>query len=636
MKVSYNWLKSYFDTEIPTAKELEVIFTDHLFEVEDLVKVDNDEVFEGKVLPDRAHYLLCHKGVAREIGVLRDIPMKEITFPDVIAGDDNAKFKVNIQDTDLCRRYIAVEMENITVGDSPKWITDRLDVIGQKSINCLVDLANFVMLDIGQPMHVFDADKIQGDITVGPADDGEKIVLLTGEEVELNSDNLTINDSNGPLAIAGVKGGKRAEVTKETKRIVIESANFYPASIRRTSTRLNLRNDSSKRFENEITPELAMEAMTEIIALISEISPDAKITAVTDVYPNPVSKWTVDVSKDKIEKMLGITLENGQIENIMKKMDCEVSVSNDVITVTPPFNRLDIKIPEDIADEVGRIIGYENIPSILTPELESKTLINKTFFYSEKIKNVLVEQGFSETLLYSLVNKGFYEISYPMASDKSALRENLLKKMSESLVLNGRNADLLAIETVKIFEIGQVFTSNGEETHLAIGVQLTKKKKGLKSEDILKEAILELEKELDIQLPKDISASEHGAIWEINLDEFISKMPSAGDISTLGFKRLPLDKKFEKFSPYPFVTRDIAIFVPSNIERDDVQKIIVDNAGELCIKNYLFDVFEKDGKTSYAYRLIFQSFEKTLTDDEVNVHMENINKKITGKGWEVR
>ncbi len=314
MKVSRAWLQIYFEEEIPSVEKLDELFSTHTFEVEEIEKSGDDDVMDVKILPDRAHYMLCHRGIAEELHVLTGLKFSEKEIPEVTPVSLGS-LSVKIE-TDLCNRYVARRVDNVTVGDSPEWLKTFLSEVGQKSINSFVDAGNFVMLDCGQPLHVFDADKIEGGIVVRMATEGEKIVLLTGEEMELSASDMVIVDDKGPLAIAGVKGGKRAEVTKDTRNIIIESAHFNPASVRRTSTRLNLRNDSSKRFENEITPELSREAMERISSLLLELSPDAKVGGVIDVYPNPVSKWNVEVSVDYISERIGSDVSKEFVSDI--------------------------------------------------------------------------------------------------------------------------------------------------------------------------------------------------------------------------------------------------------------------------------------------------------------------------------
>jgi phenylalanyl-tRNA synthetase beta chain len=619
------------------------LLTAHVFEVEDIEEFEDDTVFEFKILPDRAHYLLSHKGVAREISTITGLPMKTVAQIDQkdVPQKEKTKIDVLIKDDLHCRRYIAQEITNIEVKASPEWLKKRLGAVGQKSINNIVDAANYVMLDIGQPLHAFDADKIIGNLVVRSATDSEKIILLTGQEVILSKDNLVIADDAGPLAVAGVKGGKRAEVNELTTRIIIESANFDPTSIRKTSTKLNLRNDASKRFENEITPALARDGIEKITKIITDLLPSARPCLEKDLYSNPVKEWEIVVSPKNIEVLIGTTVGESVIEETLLRMGCQINKKEGLFYVIPPLDRFDLTIPEDIADEVGRILGYEKLPSKLPPDLEGELLPDKMFFYAEKIKNVLIQQGYSEALLYSLVAKGDYEVIYPLASDKSFLRADLSSKLEESLVVNGRNADLISLETIKMFEIGKVFRKDGEKTTLAIGVLQVKKKKGVSSEKILKEDLEVLESSLGTTLDYELRLGEFGAITEINFDELVSQLPQQKDIPTLDFKSLPNDKKYQKFSLYPFITRDIAIFVPEKVTEEEVFELIRENVGSLCVKSWLFDVFTKEtpggNKKSFAFRLVFQSPDKTLVDKEINEIMDNIYKEIKLKiDWQIR
>jgi phenylalanyl-tRNA synthetase beta chain len=263
MKVSRNWLQTYFYSEIPAVDKLSELFTFHSFEVEGVEKIEakgkapEDFVMDVKILPDRAHYCLSHRGVAEEVHVITGMPLKKDrdTGKPPEGNRMIATPKIIIEDNNFCRRYMGRRVEGVKVSESPEWMEKYLEAIGERSINNIVDASNIIMFDIGQPLHIFDADKVRGEIKVRAAHEGEKILLLDGKEVTLKSNDFVVSDDEGPLAIAGVKGGKRAGITAETKNIIIESANFDPTAVRRTSTELNLRNESSKRFENEITPD---------------------------------------------------------------------------------------------------------------------------------------------------------------------------------------------------------------------------------------------------------------------------------------------------------------------------------------------------------------------------------------------
>jgi len=639
MKISYHWLQSYFEKPLPDATTLEALFNAHAFEVEGVEKVGDDTVFDIKTLADRNHYALCHRGIAREASAIARLPMiKKVVEPVAVSKIVEVP-RIIIAEEALCRRYVARRIENVTIADTSVFKT-ALESIGARSINSVVDATNFVMFDIGQPLHAFDADKIKGAIEIRKAFEGENLTLLDGREVILKEPDLVIADDEGPLVIAGVKGGKRAEVTTATKNLIIESANFHPTTVRRTSTRLNLRNDSSKRFENELTPDLALEAMKRVTKAILESSPKAQAGAINDVYPRPVKPWTVTYNPVLAGEMVGIPVSKETILDILGRLDFKVVENGDLLEVTPPLDRLDVTIPEDISDELARLIGYTDLPGKETPTVEP-TEIDKTFYWAEKVKNMLVAQGFSETLLYTLVPKGSFEIWQPLASDKAALRERIAPKLMESLIVNSRNADLLSLDTVRIFEIGKVFPKTGEKTVLTIGASQIKKKKGITSESLIKESVATLGKELGLPVEGKIEVGEYGAIIEIDFDALVSKLSAPTIIKDLDFKALPKDLKYKPFSHYPFIIRDVAVFVLKETNAEAVLKIITENAGDLLTKHRLFDVFTKvvDGveKTSYAYRLVFQSFERTLVEDEVATIMDRITKALQAQsGWQVR
>ncbi len=672
MKISLNWLQTYFDSKLPDPKKLADLFALHSFEIEGTENTGGDFVFEVKILPDRAHYLLCHKGIAREIEAVSGLKRKNPAEKAELKNSGGFFVDVKITAGDLCKRYMALGISGVSVGESPKWLKERLESVGQKSINNLVDLANFVMLDIGQPMHVFDADLVKGAIDVRKAKPKEEIILLTEEKIGLSFDDLVIADDDGPLAIAGTKGGRRAEVTFKTKRIIVESANFDPVSVRKTSTRLNLRTDASKRFENELTPVLAEEGMAEMLSLILKMSPEVSAGSVTDIYPNPEKEWSVNFSANYISDLIGAKIGEDSISDILSRIGCKVRHDRDKFVIIPPMDRLDIKIPEDVADEIARIWGYENLSSKMPPEISEKTIPDKLFFYSEKVKDALIPLGFSEVMLYSLTGKGAYEITHPLANDKAFLRESLLQKLSESIIFNRRNSDYLGLDAispapsdgklnsssasvnpqnesqntsgrygVKIFEIGKVFTPTGEKAMLAIGVSKTKKKAERSAEELIDEAVKSVEKVLVVKIEYEIESGDFGAICEIDFGKVIADLSDKVDISGLNFKSLPQNKKYQKISAYPYISRDISVFVPESVSADEIKKIIEDNAGPLCIKNWLFDEFKKETcgavKKSYAFRMIFQSQERTLEDKEANDVMEKIYAQIRSHtGWEIR
>ncbi len=641
MKISHIWLQEYFKAPLPQASELEDLFNTHAFEIEGIEEKEADKVLDIKVLPDRAHYALCHYGIAREVKAITGMTLDKPVLPKVISDSVVSAPQVTVLDSHLCKRYIVRRIENISVTTSNSDTISKLESIGQRSINSIVDATNYVMFDIGQPLHAFDADKVVGGIVVRLAKTDEKIVLLDGSEVTLKSTDLVIADDSGPLAIAGVKGGKRAEVTVGTKNIILESANFDSVCVRKTSTRLNLRNESSKRFENAISPELCMEAMERVSSFIQSFSKDIRTSVVTDIYPVPIQPWSVTISAQDIAERIGVNIAIAESVSILQRMNCVVTESSGVLTITPPTDRLDMIIPEDIVDEVGRIYGYDKVTSVLPPKLSEEVLIDKTFYYAEKVKNILSERGFSEVLLYSLVPKGVFEIAYPLASDKAALRESIAPKLSDSLLMNTRNADFLELDEIKIFEIGKVFKKGGECTSLCFGVSVFRKKKS-SAEGIALEALRAIEADLGVTMAIKPQLTPAGAIVEIDFDELIASLSQPKDIKDLNFKILSPHIRYKAFSVYPFASRDVAVFVPSNVSEKTVSDLIKSVAGEYCIKMRLFDVFKKKDesgveKISYAFRLIFQSYEKTLEESEINAAMDAVTATLNQQeGWKVR
>jgi len=676
MKVSRNWLQCYFDKPLPEAEQLADLFTFGAFEVDGVEKVLDaqgktiDIVLDLKVLPDRAHYVLSHRGIASEIAALVPMPRKPITKPPFTETSARTVEVKNLEPK-LCTRYIARYVENVTVGPTPAWPRPWLEAIGQRSINTVVDATNTVMFDMGQPLHAFDADKVRGAITIRLAKAGEKMTTLdssagVGKEIELDPTILVIADDAGVLAVAGVKGGSRAAVTEATKNLILEAACFDPVSVRKTSTKIGIRNESSKRFENEITPHLAPDAMYWLTALILELSlkeadsrggaggpgkPLAKVGPVTDVYGELPMQTTLTVSVAKINEMLGAQIPAATMVELLGRLELSPVLKGDTISLTIPHDRLDLRIPADIAEEVGRLYGYSKIP-LAAPVKHVLASVNKAFYYSEKIKNVLIAQGFFEVYGYALTAKGDFEITKPLAADKGKLRANLADGMAKALEMNVRNADLLGLETVAMFEVGTVFGAAAETTSLCLAAQMVKKVKGKKSEDVLNKALEALAVVLGATLPaiKAQVTPTGGALLELNVTSLITTLPAPASYADLGFTRA-IDTKYKPFSAYPFITRDIAMFVPSSADasaqstegategavRDFLATTLKKIAGNLVVKGPdCFDRFEKDDKLSLAYRMIFQSYEKTLSDEEVNVHMAALHEAVKAKGWTVR
>ncbi len=621
----------YFDKPIPSPEEVAKLFTFHAFEVEGIEKKGENVTLDVKILPDRAHYCLSHRGVAGELSAVTGIPLKKIEFK-VFPIAQVRDLKIKIEEPKLCRRYMGRVIENVDVTASPDWLSADLAVVGQRSINVVVDNANGAMFDVGQPLHAFDADKIVGGITVRLAKQGEKITTLDDKDIILDAETLIISDDEGPLAIAGVKGGKRAEVTTATKNLILESANFEPVNIRKTSARLGIRTDASKRYENEITPELTASGMEMLTFFLQYcVKSPMKIGPVIDIHPNPVKQTVIEFDPTLPGRLLGADIDETKVIELLKRLEIGVEKSGGKFILTIPFVRLDLQIPEDIAEEIGRLYGYENIKSVPLSKLPKPPAINKNFYYQNRIREILTGLGYTEVYTYTLQKEGEVELENPLASDKAFLRKDL-SVLQSSLDVGVLSAPLLGISDVRIFEIGKVFAKGGEEhTALGIGFMPAQKKK---REEIIKaefDAITSAFKNGIGDAPKAYSLTAN--VMEANIDESIVKLSEPKEYA---FAKA-IEVSYKKPSPYPFIVRDVALFVPTSVKPEEVSEIIKKSAGNLAVKGpTLFDTFEKDGKKSLAFRTVLQSYEKTLSDTEANDVIKKVHSALQEKGWQIR
>lgn len=636
MKISRAWLQKYFEKPLPTGAEIEDAFTFHSFEIEESVSAGNDAILDVKVLPNRAADCMSHRGIAKDLAAILNVqitddplrkPIPTFTKTDTLT--------ITVDNPELCDRYIGTVVHGVKVGPSPEWLKMALEAVGQRSINNVVDATNYVMFDIGQPLHAFDASRLsQKDgkyaINVRTATDGEKIVTLAGDEFAVPKDTLLIADGNSGkgVGVAGIKGGKAAEITEATTDIILESAHFNYAGVRKTAQRLKLFTDASSRFQNNPSPILTAYGMDAVIKLILDIAGGEVIG--TASFETPVPENTpVAITREKINGVLGTTIPSEEIGAILERLDLPFSESNDTVTVTPPFERRDIVIPEDLVEEIGRIYGYDNIAPESLPQQTSQPEINKRFYYAEKARALLAENGFSEVLTYSFVPKGDIQILSSVAVGKDFLRTNLIEGVTDALTLNTRNADLLGIDSVRIFEIGRVFNAEDEHTSFAIAVRDPKAK--MSKSDAIAQEIMESLKSI---FPT-ISGTPKDGIIEWNFDELIAALPEP--VAYEKWSKKSDLVSYAPISPYPFVLRDIAVWVPETVSKDELQNVITEKAGNLFVRLTPFDEFKKEGRVSYAFRLVFQSMEKTLSDEEVNAIMKEITNILNGQeNWQVR
>ena len=590
--------------DVPDPEKLSEIVTYHLFEVENIEKLpDGDTVFDIKILPNRAHDLLSHQGLARELASLLDINFVDPTPKYKIPESKPTKLIKKIE-TIKCRRYMGRVVRNIKIGQSPKWVVKHLESIGQRSINNIVDATNIVTFDCGQPAHVFDLSKVRDlKLQVRNAKNGEKMTILGDVEKTLNDTMMIIADDYGNgLDIAGVKGGKYAELTEDTTDIILECANFDPVSIRKTAQALNIITDAKKRFENDLSPELASYGMRELSALIADMCPEAVFEDIVDIYPQKQEERKLSFSAGKISKILGLDVSVKEIKDILERYNFKYTENKEIFEIVVPPMRLDLVIEEDMAEEIGRIIGYDKVKSVI-PKINFTPKVNETYAKISWARNKLLSDGYNEVMTYVFQDKGEVEVE-KSASDKKFLKTNLTDGLKESLKLNKINAPLIGLNEVKIFEVGTVFSKKGEEISVAYN----------KGEKVIE---VSLEDFCKIASPESLA------------QDFLLRNVNHSQKNT--------GSAFKTWSLFPFITRDVAVWVEEGITSEDVEKIIKDNMGKLVIRGpELFDEFKKGNQTSYAFRLIFQSYGRTLTDAEVNKVMNEINKKIKKQGWQVR
>ena len=711
MKYSYQWLKEYIQ-KLPSVPVLVDWLNMHAFEVESVEKKGNDHILDIKLL-NRTSDVGGHIGMAHEIAAVLNTESKAHSqqlldfmkfkheHPDQLIREllrDNKKsiaklqtFGVSVQDPEACPRYIAYQIDNIIVGASPTWLKKHLSQLNVNSINLFVDLANFVMLKIGQPMHVFDTDKIDSkEIFVRYAKKGERMTTLDGVECALDPSMLVIADHTGALAVAGVKGGDRAAVTKSTKNIIIESANFNSASVRRTSRMLKISTDASQRFAQGLDPNLAEYGMGLLVRWVLEYGgKDAEPRGFVDVYPKPQYPRKIVLRPEKIEKMLGMKVSTKQLIDVLRRLEFKIKINADSFMVEVPTMRTDLTIEEDLVEEVGRIIGYDNIES--KPFVETFPLPehNINAIWQDKIKNTLSVAGFAELDSYDFIgnddierfgeaDKKHWELENPIRPEFAYLRRSLAPTLTKQVANYFESYDNL-----RFFEIGKVFLPElmkparnaskldpaGAQIDMLGGAIWSSSKATEKNAEnfyVAKGVLTSLFESAGID---DVWFDDAGVDGYSYLHPFRSAIIKSGDhvlgyigalhpqvahaygikkgetvlfeIDVTKFVALAEEEiEYREPSKYPSVVRDISLVVPQNTRVVDVEDIIENTGGKLLCDTDLFDLYEGENidadKRSMAFHLVFQSGERTLHDDDVHKVMKKIVDACESKDWEVR
>jgi phenylalanyl-tRNA synthetase beta chain len=692
MIFSYNWLKEYFKN-LPAPEELSELLTMHSFEIEEMKKSGDDYIFDISVLPNRAGDCWSVSGMAKEIAGLLGKKIKE--QPVNIKEDRKIKtrdfLKIESKNKNDCRRYSARMVFGVKVGNSPDWMKKKLEVSGLRSINNIVDSVNYAMLESGQPMHVFDFEKLSEagkktqKMIVKRAEKGEGITVLDGARYNLNENVLLICDNIGPLAIAGIKGGKRAEVDEETNTIVIESANFNPTLIRKASQSIGLRTDASMRFEHGIDPDLTEKSINRAAELIQQTAGGRISFGILDFYPLKSNKRKIALDVKKINSILGsdFSLEKmiAILENLGFKAEKKSKISAEILI---PSLRRDIIMPEDLAEEIGRVFGYYKIKSESPYASIGLPVKNSSLLWEECAKNLLVNQGFSEIYNYSFVSakdadnlgwkrQSLIEIENPTTEEHKYMRPslivNLLKNIANNFPFFESGLIFSREKEMRIFEIGKVFSIINESSQISerkmiAGALISSDPKvfykakgaleflfsGLGAGGILfadfpksdNSKFIDPENSSEIRLG-DSAIGFLGKIQKEIADNL--KINASAFLFEIDFdKILSICKnnvKYEAISPYPPAIRDLAVLVYSKEKSSAILEKIIFSAGPLLKKAEIFDMYEGSpipiGKKSLAFHITYQSKERTLGAEEIDQSQKKIIEALESiQGWEVR
>ncbi len=647
----------------------------------DIVDVLNlrEDIIDFEITPNRPDCLSI-EGLGREtaasLGKEFKNPRKNLDELEVENKKEIEGLKVDITAPDLCYRYIARVVKNVKIGPSPEWMQRRLKACGVRSINNIVDITNYVMLELGQPMHAFDINSIEGKhITVRRAKNGEKITTLDGVERELDENNLVIADEKKPVAIAGVMGGQNSEIEEGTQTVVFESAVFYGGSVRKTAKKVGLRTEASSRYEKGLSSENAIRAINRAVELVVELGAGEEVPGKVDVYPTKQKINKIKLDVDRINDLLGTNISKEEMISILEKLD--IKVENDYAIA--PYFRMDLEFVADIAEEIARYYGYDKLDTTLIKAATTLGVRTKEQKIEKKIEDVLVNNGLSEIYTYGFVGEkdlekskirkelvdNAIEISNPLSDEYKLMRPTTIPSMMQILALNNNRKN----QNVKLFDISRNYRNiNGEVEKGEVPLQENILTIGMYGDDVdfytlkgLIENVLEAsnvnhydiikEKEnssyhpgrcANIKVGLDVIATIGEVHPEVLMNYDINKRCYLAELNiSKVVKYSKQNKKYQEVPKFPAVERDIAIIVDEEVEVGSIEQAITKKAKRLLKgkkgleKIKLFDIYRDEkigkGKKSIAYSLIFRDKTKSLSDDEINPVMEEITKELEEK-----
>ena len=639
-----------------------------------------DVVLDVHTWPNRAD-TMSMVGMAREIAAISGGALRlphdsyaEGALPVAAAA------AVEIADPDLCARYVATVIEGVQIGPSPRWLQERLRTAGQRPINNVVDVTNYVMLELGNPLHAFDADRLRGTIVVRLAREGERLQTLDGEDRELSAGTLLITDDRGPIALAGAIGGADTEVSDATVNVLLEAAQFDPASIRRTSTRLHLRSEASSRFERGLSPELAAHASRRATKLLVEICGGTARAGAVDVYPRPHTPGAVTLARSRLDAVLGFHVETPEVEHILEGLGFAVARggegAGERFTVTPPWWRTDVAIPDDVAEEVVRIAGYERLPATTlggrVPAHEPAPLAA----LRERVRDALVTAGLQEVISYSLTTEEALARVVPpeeLARQQPLRLRNTLSSEHELMRTSLRHALIETVDRnlragaseVALFEATRVYLprrdASGplpEERELVVGALCghDRDRWGTPLDRTLdlydaKGVLDELAGRLGVTLeyaPDEEYGLLNGRVARLRLDGVAVGV--LGEVHPATLKAFDVDQPLTLFEldlaallahvperqqarhvpRFPAVEQDLAVVVADDVAAGALQTVI--ESSRLVVEARVFDVYRGEqlppGRKSIAFAIRYQAPDRTLTTDDANGEQARIMQRL--------
>lgn len=638
----------------------------------DIVEVLNlkEDIIDFEITPNRPDCLSI-EGLGREtavsLGKEFKNPRKDIDELKVEDKKEIEGLRVDIEAPDLCYRYIARVVKNVKIGPSPEWMVRRLKACGVRSINNIVDITNYVMLEMGQPMHAFDINSIEGKhITVRRAKKGEKITTLDEQERNLDENDLVISDEKKAVAIAGVMGGLNSEIEKDTETVVFESAVFNGGNIRKTAKKVGLRTESSSRFEKGLSAENALRAVNRAVQLVEIIGAGEVVDGKIDVYPTKQKMNEIKLDVDRINHLLGTNITKQEMIDILEKL--KIHVKDDVAIA--PYFRMDLEFVADLAEEVVRFYGYDKLETTLIQADTTLGIRNKEQNIEKKIKEVLVNSGLSEIYTYGFVSDKDLEksniseelkedaiiVQNPLSDEYRLMRPTTIPSMMQILAINANKKN----QEAKLFDISRNYKNNQNQVENGeVPLQENILTIGMYGKDVdfytlkgILENILEAIGVNRYDVEKETKNESYHPGRCANIKVGIDTIATLGEVHpevldnygiekraylleaniTKLVKYARNNKKYVEVPKFPAVERDIAMIVDEEIQVGQIEKIITKKGKKLLESLQLFDIYrnEKIGenKKSVAYSLIFRDKNKTLSDEEINKTMESIIEEL--------